>query len=239
MQVFRISEQQYRKFRRRLLAIYIPLFAIAITVIAVTEFITAASGGFPIGLIIVPFMLIYFSFVIYRTLRRQRRIMMSYTLTITDSGITREQDNTPTISISFMEVREIIKTRKGAFLIKGVDRKDLIYILRDLNEDGKLEQKLQSFAPITTDKKDPFMLKYRLTIRLVAIGMFLCLYNIHNKPVNVACALLLSGLLAWSIYETQTSKNVTTYAKRASWLNLLIIAAILYLTYIKVTLPDF
>ncbi len=222
-----------------MLTIFVPGIAIMITVIAVVDSNSTRSGDFPIWLIIVPVFLLYFSFVIYRTLRRQRRILMSYTLTVTDSGITREQDSTPTISISFMEVKEIIKTRKGAFLVKGLDRKDLIFIPRDLNENGELEQKLQSLAPITTDKKDPFMIKYRLTLRLVALGMFLCLYTVHNKPVIAACALLLSGLLGWSIYETQTSKNVTSYAKRSSWFNLLIIAAILYLTYIKLTLPDF
>src|SRR5579859_2086803 len=107
MQVFKISAEQYKKFQRRLLAIYIPAIAIVVTVIAVADSYSTSRGDFPIWVIIVPVFLLYFSFVIYRTLRRQRRTLMSYTLTVADSGITREQDSTPTISISFMEVTEI------------------------------------------------------------------------------------------------------------------------------------
>jgi hypothetical protein len=239
MSEYRISEEQYRKFRRRYLTLYVPGIAVMIAVVALIDFYATRGGGFPVWIIIVPLFLVYFSFVIYRSLRRARRMLMSYTLVVTDTDITREQDSTPTISINFMEIKEIIRTRKGAFLVKGLHRTDLIAIPRELNETGVLEQELQTLAPITTDKKDPFMIKHRLILRMVALGMFLCLYTVHNKPIIAASALLLSGLLGWSVYETQISKNVTSYAKRSSWLNLLIIAAILYLTYIKITLPEF
>ncbi len=239
MSQFKISEEQYRKFRRRFFAVYIPTIAVGVIAIIVANSYSSKGFDFQVWAITIPIFLIYFSFIFYRILRRQRRILLSYTVTITDSGITREQDKTPTISISFMEIKEIIKTRKGVFVVKGLYRTDLIAIPKWLNETGELERELQALAPITTDKKDPLMIRYRSLLMLLAVGLYVCLYSVQNKVVIGASALVLSGLLGWSFYEIQTSKNVTTYAKRGSWVYLLIIASILYMTYIKLTLPVF
>lgn len=239
MQQFKITEAQFRKFRRKFLTIYIPAVAVVVIVIAVADAYRNDSGGFPVWAITVPLLLAYFGFITYRTLRRQQRLMKSYTITIDGSTIIREQDNTPTISISFMEIKEIIKTRKGGFIIKGLHRTDLIAIPRSLNETGELERELQTLAPITTGKKDPLMLRYRSLLLLVAIGMYVIMYTVQNKIMIAVSALVLTGVLGWSFYEIQISKNVTTNSKRSSWFYLLVIASILYMTYIKLTLPVF
>lgn len=80
MQQFRISEEGIKKFRKKWLTLMIPT------------------------VIIIPIMAIYFSFSIYRTVRKQKRIMLSYLVTISGEGITRELFNTPTLFISFMEI---------------------------------------------------------------------------------------------------------------------------------------
>jgi hypothetical protein len=236
MSEFRINEEQYRKFRRKFLAVYFPIFAGALLWIVVMETYTKQSSGFPAWAAAILIFMAYIGFTLFRLLRRQRQILMSYSVTISSDGITREQANTPTISISFMEIKEIIKTKKGGFLIKGLHRTDLIAIPRWLNENGQLEQELQKLAPITTDKRDPLMIRYRSLLVLLAVGMYICLYTFQNKVVIAASALVLVGLLGWSFYEIQISKNVTTYRKRSSWLYLLIIASIIYMTYIKLTL---
>jgi hypothetical protein len=236
MSEFRINEEQYRKFRRKFLAVYIPIFAVALALLVVTQTFTKRSSGFPTWAIVIPGFVAYIGFTIFRLLRRQQQIMMSYSVIISSDEITREQVNTPTISISFREIKEIIKTRKGAFLIKGLHRTDLIAIPRWLNESGELEEELQKLAPITTDKKDPLMIRYRSLLVLLAVGMYVCLYTFQDKIVIAVSALLLVGLLGWSFYEIQVSKNVPTYTKRSSWLYLLIIASIIYMTYIKLTL---
>jgi len=239
MSEFRISEEQFRKFRRKFLAIYVPVAVLVVGVFVVTDTYKSHDAGFPVWALVVPIMLAYFGFTVYRTLRRQQRLWMSYTITIEGGGITRVQANTPTISISFMEIKEIIKTRKGGFLIKGLHRTDLIAIPKWLNETGQLEQELQTLASITTDRKDPLMIRYRSLLVLLAIGLYVCLYSVQNKILVATSALLLTGVLGWTLYEIQISKNVTTYTKRSSWVYLLIIAGILYLTYIKLSLPVF
>lgn len=239
MKEFRITEPQYRKFQRRFLAIYIPTIALGIVVILIADIRSTPAGEFPIWTVLVPAFILYFSFIIYRTVRRQRRIMMTYLVSISDSDITRQQDKTPTISISFMEIKEIIKTKSGGFLVKGLDRTDVITIPKWLDETGELERALLTLAPITTDRRDPFLLRYRLGLRLLGIGLFICLLTVQNKIVIGFSALLLAGLIGWNFYEVQTSKNVTSGMKRSSWLLLLIIACILYLTYVKLTLPVF
>ena len=240
MQEFRISEAQFKKYQRRLLTYYIPFLVLVIAGVTVyNSYSTSTKGGdFAVWPILLPIFVLYFGFMVYRTIRRQRRLLMSYRIIIDDREITREQDKTPTISISFMEIKEIIKTRKGAFLVKGLNRTDVIGIPKWLNETGELEQHLQNLGPITTDKKDPLMLRYRSALMLVGLGLYICVFSVHNKVIVAVSAILLAGLLGRSFYEIQTSKNVTTYTKRSSWFYLLIIASLLYITYIKLTLPE-
>src|ERR1700761_3509187 len=195
MSQFKINEEQFRKFRRRFLVIYIPFVVVAVSLIVVSDVYRTGDIGFPVWAVILPVFLAYFGFTVYRTLRRQQRLMTSYTITIEDGDITRVQDNTPTISISFMEIKEIIKTRKGGFLIKGLQRTDLIAIPKWLNETGELERELQTLAPITTGKKDPLMIRYQSLLVLLAVGMYVCLYTVQNKIATVASALVLIGVL--------------------------------------------
>jgi hypothetical protein len=69
---------------------------------------------------------IIFSFYISR--KRTRRLYESYVLTISDSAITREQYQTPTVTISNSDINVIIKNNNGSFTIKGGTAQDLIGI---------------------------------------------------------------------------------------------------------------
>ena len=68
---------------------------------------------------IIPFAFLAVGFGIYRGVNRQKSLLDSYTLNITNNLIIREQLNTPTISIYFSDIREIAKLKNGSFLIKG------------------------------------------------------------------------------------------------------------------------
>jgi hypothetical protein len=73
--------------------------------------------------------------------RKQKKFLLSYSVTVSDEGVTREQLNTPPLSISFMEIKEIIKTPKGGFMVKGIDRTDVIHILYFIDNPDTLEER--------------------------------------------------------------------------------------------------
>ena len=64
--------------------------------------------------IVIPFAMIAVGSGIYRGLNRQKAIFESYSLTFTNNLITREQQNTPTVSIYFNDVNEIFKHKNEA-----------------------------------------------------------------------------------------------------------------------------
>jgi hypothetical protein len=180
-------------------------------------------------------MLILIGFSYYRGLKKQKRLLMSYTVTLSDNEIIREQLNTPSLTINFMEIKEIIKSEKGNFTIKGVSRQDVIYIPYLIDNPIELEQRLETFGPITVHIKDPFYKKYRMLLTILVLGSMVGLYTVNNKIIVGICGILVSGSLTWAFYETRVSKNIPESAKRRSWIFLLVIASIIYTTYTKLT----
>jgi len=64
------------------------------------------------------------------------------------SDIIREQLNTAPLTIHFMEIKEILKSKKGGFMIKGRTRTDVICIPYLIDNAAALEVELGKFAPI-------------------------------------------------------------------------------------------
>jgi hypothetical protein len=235
MQQFRLSEKGYKQLRKKSLRVTIPLF---IVILAAASLITnGTSGNEDVGtsFFVIPFVAIILGFSLYRGLGKQKELWMSYSVTISNDGITREQVNTRPLSISFMEIKEIIKSEKGNFTIKGAGRTDVILIPYWIDDHATLEQRLQTLAPITANTKDPWHLKYRLFLSLLLVAMMVAVYTSTNKILVGICGVLLTGFLAWSFYEIHTNKNLPDKTKRISWFFLIVVASIIYVTYTKLT----
>ena len=235
MQQFKIGEDGYKKFRKRWLTIMLPLLTGTAVLVLLLNTYSARTTEVNVLPYLIPILAVWFGFGIFRSLRKQKKLLMSYRLTISEEGITREQMNTPPLSISFMEIKEIIKTKKGGFMIKGVDRTDVILVPYMIDDPEMLEERLQALAPITYNAKEPLYRKYGMVLFALALGMMLCVYTVTNKIMVAICAILLVGLFVWAFYEIRVSKNVPRNAKRSSWFFLIVVVAILYMTYLKLT----
>ena len=235
MQQFKISEAGIKKFRKRLLIMVVPLAVVVAGLIIITNISRAKNTDVNTLPFVLPFVAALLGFSFYRSFRKQKKFLLSYSVTISEEGITREQMDTPPLSISFMEIREIIKTEKGGFMIKGIDRTDVIHIPYLIDNADVLEQRLQALAPITLNTKDPFYKKYGSLLFLLAIGMVVCMYVVPNKIIVGVCGTLLTGLFIAAFYELRTSKDFPASTKRISWLFLFFVAAIIYVTYAKLT----
>lgn len=99
----------------------------------------------------------------------------------------------------------------------------------------ELEQRLQALAPINVRSKDPWHVKYRWMLMIPLVAAVLGLLLQDNKILVGISGAVLTGFIIWLIYEIFTNKNMPTTAKRRVWIFFLMLAAIIYATYNKLT----
>ena len=234
MQQFKISEAGHKKARKRMFTVLIPRLVIVVIVIALLN-LTQTNAANDINTLpfVLPVILVIYGFSLSRVFKKQNKFLHSYTLTISEEGITREQFNTPPLSISFMEIKEIGKTKKGGFIINGLDRTDVIYVPYLMENSQALEERLQALAPITTKSIYSIYRKYLPLIVFPSLGLFICVMKWTNKIFVGIGAALVMGLFIWGFYEFQRNKNVPTNTKRISWVMLLYLISIIYIAVQK------
>lgn len=172
---------------------------------------------------------------LYRGTNRQKALFESYVLTITNNLITREQLNTPTISIYFNEVKEIAKHKNGSFSIKGKDATDLIGIPSQIANYSQLETTLQSIQTIIVKDKVSFLQKNQSLAGLLTVGLMLCVYTVNNKVIVALTGITLVALMVWSFLKIRNSKNVDSKTKKSVWWVLLVLASVIAVMIFKLT----
>ncbi|MBS1605382.1 MAG: hypothetical protein JST42_22150 [Bacteroidetes bacterium] len=224
MNQYIIGEEGIKKFRRRYFNILLPIVAGGAAIyLAINLMSTHASDG-PTPFIITAAVLAYFGFTMTRLFNKQKKVLRSYRLTITDNEIVREQLNTPPLTINFMEVKEIMKTKKGSFIVRGVSRTDLIQIPYWVDDVASLENELQKFSPITT--ANTYIRKQYgvLVLRVLALALLIVTSTVDNKIVVSICATALIALIAWGLNEIRLNKNISVNSKRRSFVVYTLIA---------------
>jgi hypothetical protein len=235
MPQFKINEEAYNKYAKKWTAIIIAVACLIVLVVVLANALSSPKTDVITLVISALAATAFVGFSVYRALKKQKQVMLNYSVTISDSEIIREQVNTPPLAINFMEIKEILKSKKGGFTIKGLTRTDVIIIPYLIDDRESLEQSLERLAPITVETKIPFSRKYRLLLTILFPGLMIATFLATNKIIAGLCGLVVIGLLAWSLYNVQTSKNVPENTKRRSWVYLLLIASFIYLIYSKFT----
>lgn len=235
MQQFTISPEGYKKFRKKMLKVSIPLAFITLVFISViiifsTDRMDNSYGtlGMTLGALVV-----LYSVSLFIGFRRHKKVWLNYTLTIGENAIVREQLSVPDISINFMEVKEIVKKPGKYFIIKGAGKFDVIYVPIWIDNVEELERQLEGFAPVTPDGRVSLFAKFRVAGYVVRLLSLIGLFTLTNKVIVGICGVLATGLLVWAFYETQNSKNVSRGVKQRSWLVLLVIVFVVWTTYTK------
>jgi len=216
MNQYLIGEEGIKKFRRRYFNILLPIVAGGAVIYLTINLMSTHNSDGITPIIITVAMISYLGFMLMRTFKKQKQMLQSYRLTITDNEIIREQMNTPPLTINFMEVKEIMKTKKGSFIVRGVSRTDLIQIPYWVDDLPGLEEQLEKFSTITTANN--FIRKQYgvLAIRLLGLALFLVTTTVTNKIVVSICGAAVIGLIIWGLNEIRQNKNITVNAKRRS-----------------------
>jgi hypothetical protein len=237
MQVFKSKRDGFKEIRKKMLLRLIPTLLIAGAVGIMISTINSKQNGNDINVlpIIIPITAAALVFGIYRGVNRQKAIYESYTLTITDNLVTREQLNTPTISIYFNDIREIAKHKNGGFTIKGKETVDLIQVPVQIDDYLQLEKALQQIQAIVEKDKVSFIEKYQSLTGLVTAGLMLCVYTVHNKIIVALTGSTLVALMVWSFIKIRNSKNVDNKTKQSVWWIVLVLASVTAITIFKLT----
>jgi len=233
METYRIQKDTYLKLIRKRFRIIVPLLLLIILIGFGANLYTAK--GVEMGYMAV-FPLLFMAFVgfsLYRSTRKQMQQVLSYSLTLSENEITREQDNTPTLTINFMEVKEIIKNKRGGFLIKGRTGTDIIHVPYLIDNAGELEQRLQSFAPIATTGSTATLETYQGLIYLLGLAGFITSITVTNTLLAVLAGAVAIAVLVWLFIIVRQSKNANVSTRRRSWAYLLFALLIVYTLVVK------
>jgi hypothetical protein len=232
MQTFKINIEGLTK---RLLVRSIPTVLIALVIWFSIFHFEGGTYEYPI-IVIVPvvFILGLLSFSIWRGIKRQKALLESYELTISDQLICREQLNTPDISILVTEVVEIAKYPKGGFSIKGSRNNGTIIIPVQVENYEQLEATLQQIHPITI-KRHSFLKKFQSLLSLISLALMVCVFLLTDKIIVGTAGCLLTALMIWSLVRIQKDKNIDRKTRNGMWAILLFLASIIGVTILKVT----
>lgn len=237
MQTYKIRKDGFKEIKKQMLIRTFPIILIAVTVGIVisstnSKYKAADTNVLPF---LIPFIASAVGYGLYRAVNRQKSIFDSYTLTITNNLITREQLNTPTISIYLNDIKEITKHKNGSLTIKGKDTTDLIGIPSQIDDYSKLETTLRDIQPIKIKDNVSSFKKYQSLTGILTVVLMLCVYTVNNKIIVAFTGTTLVALMIWSIIKIRTSKNIDNNTKRSVWWVFLVLASVIAVMIFKLT----
>jgi len=234
-QEFRIRPDGFKEIRKTLLTKSLPLLLLTVLGgLAIIHFTTnEQQKDLSTYQFLIPVISGLLVLSTYLAIKRQQQLFESYRLTLDDNNITREQYNTPTISIPIAEIREIIKNSNGSIIIKGNSTINSIGVPSQISDPEKLESLLNQLKPISNKTKEPFFQKFSGLFSVLLLGLMGAVFLSSNKIVVGICGPVLLIVLGYSIFETQRSKNIDNKTKKGMWWLLVIIISIITTMYLK------
>ena len=234
MQQFKLNPDGFKELRSRSLIRTIPIMLIAgVAGTFMSNNRNPEASNINVLLFVILTMLISLGIGLYIGVKRQGKLFESYTLTINNNLIIREQLNTPTISLYRKEVSEITKANNGSILIKGKNPSDLIIIPAHIDNYHQLEGLLLEIKPITNGIATSVWNKFQSALSLISIVLMFCVYTTTNKALAALSGSILIILMVWSLIKLRSNKNVDSKTKKGSLLLLIVIASVLFVTIAK------
>lgn len=234
MEVYKFKPDTIKEIRKKILLRIIPLMLLGVTMGLGINFADSDAGlNDPLTLqIVIPVILLVAGFAVYRSISTQKAFLETYTLTIGDNVIIREQFNTATITLHFFEIKDIVKKKNGLTII---GEKDLIIVPKLIDNFEQLETTLGTIQPIGTKDTTPFFHKYQAYIGMVSFGLMYCVYALDNKVVVGITGSILIALIIWSFIQTQRNNNVDNTTKKTRIFRLIVLLVVISTMFEKLS----
>ncbi len=234
MQQYQVPSASISTMIRQFWKKYIPTFLLvpAIGVAVVLYANNGANSNTGSLLLIIPIMAIVLGLSAYRGSKKQRLLLESYRLTVTGNLLTREQANTPEITIYFNEVTAITQYKNKSLLVRGKTATDYIVIPYGINDYEGLVATLSAIRPITPPKINN---RQRMEIAgvLITVIALIAVYTLTNKIIVGISGVVAIILLVRGFYAVQTNKNIDRNTKRGLWWSIIVIVSVCMIVFYK------
>ncbi|MEQ1732803.1 MAG: hypothetical protein ABL940_03970 [Bacteroidia bacterium] len=237
MEQFTIKENGFAELRKPLLIkLTLMLLLIIFGSLAISYFSTNnEQNNINTILFLIPLVLIVLGFSLYRSINKLQETFESYKLTIEDNSVTREQKNTPTITILNSEITEIVKNSNGSLTIKTNSILNHIGVPYQMNDFLRIEKTLSEVKQISIMTKKPFLQNFIGLVYVLPIGLMAAIYLSQNKVIVGICGIVLLIVLGYSFFEMRRSKHIDNTTKKGLWWIFVVIASIIGIMYSKLT----
>ncbi len=170
--------------------------------------------------------------------KRLKSILNSYTLTITDTEIIREQKDTPTIRHLKSEITEITQYTNGSIGLKAHNSKDLIGIPTQIENAERLESLLNQIKPIKVLESKTWL--ERLQMPIVILSMVLLGWFFVSKNIWVVeiLGVIITGFLIYSMVVSYKNKMLDNKTRRMMYIVILPLISIIGKMYLFATHPN-
>lgn len=218
---------RFGEVRKQVMVKTIPLMLLAgATGIGISLFGNKDGGSTTAVLpFVIPMSILALGYGLYLGIRRQKELMASYRLTISGNIITREQGNTPTISIYFSEVKQILKGKNGGMVVAGKNPADVIIIPAQIERATELETELSSIMAVATAPPLKLLQKYPRLLTIIVLGLMVCVFTATNKIVVAVSGIMFVAFFAWAFMIIKKNKNIDGQTKKKLWIAVLPAAA--------------
>lgn len=171
--------------------------------------------------------------IVYFGSQRFRRLLDSYTLTFEGNLITREQHNTPTITFTKADITEITRDKKGSYRIKAESWPSPIEIPVEIEDADRLYKLLSNIVPVIEKRShDSVFKQIGSVLAVVAIILTSVLFETSkDRVVVLTAAVILAGLIIYSIIQNQRDKNIDYSTKGSLWHKALLLISIIIVIY--------
>jgi hypothetical protein len=236
-EVFTIRTNGFNEIKKQLIIKSLPLLLISMSFgLAIVFFNTKDKQNLITILpFMIPILLFALGYGIFIGIKRQKMLFQTYKLIFTENNVIREQINTPSINIQFIDIKSISKDKKGGFTIKGKKATETILIPAQIDNYENLELLFNKIKPIEKFNQLSFDEKYKIPTTILILFCMATVYISFNKILVGICGLIVSGLLIRSFIKIINNNNIDNKTKRIGYYSLLVLASIVAVTIMKVT----
>ena len=240
MKQFKIRENGFKEIRKQIIIRTIPMTLIAVIVgLAIFEFNPNSNSSSDINVypLIIPILVGALAFGLFKGIKRQKAIYEKYLLIIDDSGITREQGNTPTIRLLFSDITKINKNNQGGFVITGKNVTNSIIVPAQIENLNQFENLLNENCSIPIGLSKPMLERLIIPIVLFVLGLMAITYISTNKILVSFSGIILTAIMIWSFIKIQTNKNIDKKTRKNSYWIIIVIFSIVVIMFYKILGP--
>ena len=196
MTQYTLKPDAFNDIKKRAILKSAPLALLALIVgLSISHFNSSnPESSFKTLAFIVPAGIAILVFGMNRGINQQIKILKSFTLTLEEDAVVREQHNTPTNRLKHEEITEIRIHPSGSYIIKGSTIHSAIIVPLQMQHQEELDAALQRIRPIhIEDKSSGLQNRFFSLLPLAALALMAVVYLNSNKWLVGICGTLLTA----------------------------------------------